>query len=73
MNESFTELAKFIEQKRKSLGLDLDEMANFLGISRTTLWRIYSGKKYSFCVLKKLNSKLKISRKKIIELQGGLE
>ena len=63
------ELGKLIETKRKSLGLDLNEMADYLGISRTTLWRIYSGKKYGIGVLRKLSTKLKVSRKKIIELQ----
>ena len=68
------ELGKFIESKRKSLGLDLNEMADYLGISRTTLWRIYSGKNYRISTLKILRTKLKISLKKIIELQntGGL-
>lgn len=63
------ELGKFIEVRRKSLGLDLNEMADYLGISRTTLWRIYSGQKYGIGVLRKLSTKLKVSRKKIIELQ----
>ena len=73
MNESYSELSLFIENKRKALGLDLDEMADYLNISRTTLWRIYSGEKFGISTLKKISSRLKISRKKIIQLQGGLK
>lgn len=66
-------LRKLIESKRVKLGLSLQEMSFYLGVSRTTLWKIYDGEQVGTNALDKISKVLNISRKTISKLQGGIK
>ena len=66
-------LKSLIENKRVKLGLNLQEMSYYLGISRTTLRRIYSEEQVGTNALDKISKVLNVSRKTISKLQGGIK